>query len=100
MDFLRPDTHKPSDTEIFHGAYTFSSLPYTGTQPPYHQNLIVVSPLNIAISTTDIFAFFANIHLKLRHISPTKNYFFQFRQENYNKCLALTLNNFVSMTPR
>ena len=100
MDFLRPDIHKPSDTAIFHGAYTISSLPFTVTQPTYPQNRIVVSPLNVAISITDIFALFANIHLKLKQFSPRKNYFLQFRQENYDKCLALTLNNFASLTPR
>jgi len=49
---------------------------------------------------TDIVASFDKIHLKRKNIYPTKNYFFHFRQENYEKCLALTLNNFTSMTPR
>jgi len=66
----------------------------------YPQNLIVLSPLNVAISMTDIFASFANIHLKLKYISTTKNYFFHFRQESYDIRLALTLNNFTSMTLR
>ena len=100
MDFLRPGTHKPSDTGIFHGAYAISSLPFPLTQPTYPQNLIAVSPLNVAISMTDIFALFANIHRKLKLISPTKNYFFHIRHENYYNCFALTLNNFASMTPR
>jgi len=82
LEFLRPGTHKPSDTGIIHGAYTISSLPFTVTQPTYPQNLIVVSPLNVAIGMTDIFALFANIHLKLKHTSSTENYFFHFRQKN------------------
>jgi len=100
VDFLRHGTHKPSDTGIFHGAWTISSLPFPVTQPTYPQNLIVVSPLNVPLSMSDIFALFANIHLKLKHISPTKNYFFQFREENYDKCIALTLNHFASITHR
>jgi hypothetical protein len=72
VDFLRPGTQTHSDTGIFHGAYTISSLPFTVTQPTYPQNLIVVSPLNVAKSMTDIYASFAKIYLKLKHISPTK----------------------------
>ena len=71
MDFLRPGNHKTSDTEILHGAYAISRLPFPVTQPMYPQNLIVVSPLNVAVSMTDIFASFAKIYLKLKHISPT-----------------------------
>ena len=100
MDLLRPGTQTHSDTGIFHGAYTVSGLQFNVTQPKYPQNLIVVSPLNVAISMTDIFASFANIYLKLKHISPHKNDIFHFRQEIYDRCLALTLNNFTSMNSR
>jgi len=71
VDFLLPGTQTNSGTGIFHGAYTISSLPFTVTQPTYPQNRIVVSPLNVAISMTDIFASFAKIYLKLKHISPS-----------------------------
>ena len=54
MDFLRPGTHKPSETGIFHGAYAISSLPFPVTQPTYPQNHMVVPPLNVPISMTDI----------------------------------------------
>jgi hypothetical protein len=48
----------------------------------------------------DIFASFANIFLKLKNIYLPKNYFFHFRQENYDKFVALTLKNITCMTPR
>jgi hypothetical protein len=80
--YLAPGTQTPSDFGVFHGAYTLSSLPFTVTQPTCPQINIVVPTRNVAISMKDIFASFANIHLK--HISPTKNYFFPFRQECYD----------------
>jgi hypothetical protein len=70
------------------------------TEPTYPQYHIVVSPYNVAISMTDIFASFAKIHLKVKNISLSKKYFFHIRQENFDKCAALTLNNFTCMTPR
>ena len=71
MDFLRPGTQTPSDTGILHGAYTISSLPFTVTTNVQTKSYLV-SPLNVAISMTDIVASFDNIKVKRKRISPTK----------------------------
>jgi len=71
VDFLRPGTQTPSDTGILHGAYTISSLPFTVTTNVQTKSYLV-SPLNVAISMTDIVASFDNIKVKRKRISPTK----------------------------
>ena len=98
LKYLAPATQTPSDSGIFHGAYTKSNLPFTVTQPTFPQIHIVVPRLNVPISMTELFASFANNHLK--HFPHKKNYLFHFRQESYDIRLPLTSNNFTSMTPR
>ena len=81
LKYMAPGTQKLSDSGIFHGAYTISSLPFTVTQPTCPQIDIEVPRLNVPISMTDIFASFANNHLK-QIFPPQKNYFFYFCQES------------------
>jgi len=73
LKYLAPGTQTPSDSGIFHGAYTNSSLPFTVTQPTYPPIHIVVPRLNVPIRMTDIFASFANNHLK--HFPQKKKLF-------------------------